>query len=139
MPVLRDQAAIRSILSADPGWSVYALGDLAPGFFEHTLWVQPTDRAPALALLFRGFSTPVLFAFGEAQAFAGTLDEIGDEPSLYLHVRPEIVPVLAGRYRIVELKDMLRMALIILGVSLIASFLPVRGVMRMKIMDAIWG
>lgn len=111
MPVLRDPAAIRSILSADPGWSVYALGDLAPGFFEHSLWVQPADGGPALALLFRGFSTPVLFAFGEAEAFAGTLDEIGDESALYLHVRPEIVPVLARRYRIVELKEMLRMVL----------------------------
>lgn len=111
MPVLRDSAAIRSILSADPGWSVYALGDLAPGFFEHSFWVQPAEGAPALALLFRGFSTPVLFVFGEAEAFAGTLDEIDGERALYLHVRPEIVPVLARRYRIVELKDMLRMVL----------------------------
>lgn len=90
---------------------MYALGDLAPGFFEHSLWVQPAEGGPALALLFRGFSTPVLFVFGSAQAFAGAVDEIAGEPALYLHVRPEIVPVLAGRYRIVELKEMLRMVL----------------------------
>jgi ribosomal protein S18 acetylase RimI-like enzyme len=111
MPVLRDRAAIRSTLSADREWSVYALGDLAPGFFEHSLWVQPADGAPALALLFRGFSTPVLFVLGSPEAFTGTLDEIAGEPALYLHVRPEIVPVLARRYRIVELKEMLRMVL----------------------------
>jgi putative ABC transport system permease protein len=42
-------------------------------------------------------------------------------------------------YLPIGLKDMLRMAAIVLGVSLLASFLPVRSVMRMKIMDAIWG
>jgi hypothetical protein len=31
------------------------------------------------------------------------------------------------------------MTAIVLSVSLVASFLPVRGMMRMKIMDAIWG
>jgi putative ABC transport system permease protein len=35
--------------------------------------------------------------------------------------------------------DIIRMTVIVLCVSLVASFLPVRGVMRMKIMDAIWG
>jgi len=42
-------------------------------------------------------------------------------------------------YLVSELPDLARMAVIVLGVSLVASFLPVRGVMRMKIMDAIWG
>jgi putative ABC transport system permease protein len=42
-------------------------------------------------------------------------------------------------YLVIGLQDTLRMTLIVLGVSLLASFLPVRGVMRMKIMDAIWG
>lgn len=111
MPPLRDPAAIRSILSTDPAWSVYALGDLAPGFFEHCMWFQPPDGAPALAMLFSGFSTPVLFTIGEPSAIASMLDEIQGEPALYLQVRPEIVPVLATRYRIVELKEMLRMVL----------------------------
>jgi hypothetical protein len=111
MPALRDPAAIRSILSTDPAWSVYALGDLAPAFFEHCLWFQPPDGAPALALLFSGFSTPVLFTIGGATAVAAMLEEIEGQPALYLHVRPEIVPVLAARYRIVELKEMLRMVL----------------------------
>ena len=37
------------------------------------------------------------------------------------------------------LPDLTRMALTLLGVSLVASFLPVRGATRMRIMDAIWG
>ena len=35
--------------------------------------------------------------------------------------------------------DILRMTVMVLSVSLVASFLPVHGIMRMKIMDAIWG
>jgi putative ABC transport system permease protein len=35
--------------------------------------------------------------------------------------------------------DLMRMFAIVLSVSLVASYLPVRGVMKMKIMDAIWG
>jgi len=35
--------------------------------------------------------------------------------------------------------DFLHMGVVVLGVSLVASFLPVRLMMRMKIMDAIWG
>lgn len=42
-------------------------------------------------------------------------------------------------YLSIGLMDISRMAIIVLCVSIIASFLPVRGVMRMKIMDAIWG
>jgi ribosomal protein S18 acetylase RimI-like enzyme len=94
---------------------VCALGDLAPGFFEHSEWFQPPDGTPALVLLYRGFSTPVLFAIGEPAAVASMLDEIRCEPALYLHVRSEIVPLLATHFRIVELKEMLRMVLDPLG------------------------
>jgi hypothetical protein len=38
MPEIRDRASIRSLLRADPNWSVYALGDLAPGYFEDCEW-----------------------------------------------------------------------------------------------------
>ena len=42
-------------------------------------------------------------------------------------------------YLVIGLPDILRMTAIMLSVSLVASYLPVRGIMRMKIMDAIWG
>jgi ABC-type antimicrobial peptide transport system permease subunit len=42
-------------------------------------------------------------------------------------------------YLVIGLPDIFMMIGIVLGVSLLASFLPVRGMMRMKIMDAIWG
>lgn len=111
MSALRDPAVIRSILLTDPAWSVYALGDLAPGFFERCEWFQPAGGAPALALLYRGFATPVLFAIGEPSALAPLLDELTGEPALYLQLRPEIVPLVAERFQLIERKEMLRMVL----------------------------
>ena len=111
MPVLCDRAAIRAILHADREWSVYALGDLAPGFFEHCSWFGREGNDPAVVLLFGAFRPPVIFALGKPGAVATILEEVDPEPTLYLHVRPEIVPVLEDRYRIVELKTMWRMIL----------------------------
>jgi ribosomal protein S18 acetylase RimI-like enzyme len=111
MPALRDPAAIRSILLADPAWSVYALGDLAPGLFERCEWFQPATGVPALALVYRGFSTSVLFAIGEPSALVPALDELSAEPVLYLQVRPEIMPLIEARFQLIERKEMLRMVL----------------------------
>lgn len=111
MPAIRDPAAIRAILLSDPAWSVYALGDLARGFFEHCSWYVSSNTPPALALLYRGFTPPVLFGIGDPASIAGLLDELADEAAFYLQVRPEIVPVLSTRYRLTGLKPMWRMLL----------------------------
>lgn len=42
-------------------------------------------------------------------------------------------------YIVIESSYMVRIALILLAVSLVAAFIPVRRVMRVKILDAIWG
>lgn len=110
MPAVCDRAAIRAILASDPVWSVYALGDLAEGFFEHCTWYAPADGEPAIAMLFGGFGTPVLFAAGDPAAVAPLLDEVA-APEVYLHVQPEVVPAIEARFRITELKQMWRMAL----------------------------
>jgi ribosomal protein S18 acetylase RimI-like enzyme len=111
MPTLHDRAAIRAILATDRPWSLYALGDLAPGLFEHCSWFQTETAPPALALLFRGFDVPILFTLGSPGGIATLLSEFGAEPALYLHVRPEIVPVIETCYRIPEKKRMWRMLL----------------------------
>ena len=41
MPRLTDTDAIRAILHRDPGWCVYALGDLSPAWFRKTEWFTP--------------------------------------------------------------------------------------------------
>ena len=98
MPAISDSSAIRRILSTDPVWSAYALGDLAPGLFEACVW-RAAPREPALTLVYRGFVPPVLFAMGEPEAVDSLLAETTPEPSLFLHVRPEMLPILERRYR----------------------------------------
>lgn len=109
MPALFDAAAIRTILHSDPAWSVYALGDLQPGFFEQCAWYTVHAEAPTLILIYRGCSPPILFAMGDPGAVAAILEESGSEPVLSLQVRPGIIPVLSGRFRITASKAMWRM------------------------------
>jgi ribosomal protein S18 acetylase RimI-like enzyme len=59
MPRLTDKNEIRSLLHQDPGWSVYALGDLAPSMFPKTQWF-----APGLTLVVQDYGTAILFAMG---------------------------------------------------------------------------
>jgi ribosomal protein S18 acetylase RimI-like enzyme len=59
MPRLTDKNEIRTLLRRDPGWSVYALGDLAPPMFPKTSWF-----APDLTLVVRDYGTAILFAMG---------------------------------------------------------------------------
>jgi len=111
MPALHDIPAIRSLLEADRAWAAYPLGDLAPGFIEHCSWFQPRAGSGSLALLYRAVKPPVLFTQGDPDSLGAILDEFSTEPAVYLRVRPEILPALATRYRIVELRRMWRMVL----------------------------
>jgi GNAT superfamily N-acetyltransferase len=111
MPSLSDPSSIRRLLETDRTWSVYALGDLSPQLFPHCAWFCLPEGEPALALLCQAFATPVLFTLGEAPLVQRLLDEIGRPSALYLHVRPEIVPLLAARYQVTHEKSMWRMVL----------------------------
>jgi ribosomal protein S18 acetylase RimI-like enzyme len=111
MPATHDIPAIRTLLEADRAWAAYPLGDLAPGFIERCSWFRPQGDSGALALLYRAFEPPVLFTQGHPEPLSTILDEFCTEPAVYLHVRPEILPILATRYRIVELRPMWRMVL----------------------------
>jgi predicted GNAT family acetyltransferase len=111
VPEITDVAQIRAILRSDPVWSVYALGDLAPGYFERCSWYIPRNGDRALALIYRGFTPPILFTLGDAHAMSMMLDEIGAEASYSLHVQPAVLPVLNKKYRISEEKAVLRMVI----------------------------
>jgi GNAT superfamily N-acetyltransferase len=104
-----DRDRIREILSRDGAWSLYALGDLAPGYFERCSWFL--NDSEALILLYRGSAPPVLFATGSPASVARLLPKVRGERAFYLHVRPEIVELLAADYEIQELKHMWRMTL----------------------------
>jgi GNAT superfamily N-acetyltransferase len=110
-PALSDLAVVRGILQADPIWSVYALGDLAPDFSGKCSWYWTPGEEPALVLIYRGFSPPIFFATGKPDALEPLLNEIAAEPVLSLHVRPEVLRMVAAHYRIREEKSVWRMAI----------------------------
>ncbi len=111
MPRLTRQADIRRLLETDRPWAIYALGDLTPGFFEHSEWVAAPEAAPALALLYRAFATPVLFTLGEPVLVKPVLEELGPQTEMYLSIRPEILPLVKERHRVKPEQPMWRMAL----------------------------
>ena len=111
MPLLHSAAHIRAALSADRAWCLYALGDLAPGFFEHTSWHATDDSPGAILMLYRAFGPPVLFALGAPALVAGLLDELVDETELYLSVRPDVMPLIHARFKVADETPMWRMTL----------------------------
>jgi GNAT superfamily N-acetyltransferase len=109
MPPIADPNRIRALLDTDRPWSVYALGDLCAALFPQTTWFHAPG--PALALLYHGFHTPVLFTLGEPTALRAVLAEVAGTTEMYLHVRPEVVPLLEETYRVSGRKEMARMIL----------------------------
>ena len=107
MPRLTDRASIRRLLAAEPAWSLYALGDLASGYFEHCEWHA---TGTALILVYRAVTPPVLFAGGDGAGAAELVAEIS-EPTVYFHMKTEAVDAVGWRYRDVHLKAMVRMIL----------------------------
>ena len=95
-----DVATIRAVLETDRAWSIYAVGDLAPGFYEHSEWHCAPGPEPALVLLYKAFEIPLLFALGSAASVSGLLDEIAVERALYLSIRPDSLPLIEARYRV---------------------------------------
>jgi len=110
MPRLRDIPQIRSILSTDRAWAVYALGDLAPGFFEHTDWFGVEDGA-ALLMLYRAFGTPLLFTLGSPERVDSLLDGLPGESDFYLSIRPDVLPLIRARFQVADETAMWRMVL----------------------------
>src|SRR5690349_4193085 len=99
MPVVSDLSEIRTLLESDRNWAVYALGDLQPGFADHCTWLLNAHRT-ALALLYCGFGTPVLFTLGAPDHVRAIIEEVDLPSKLYLQVRHDILPVLQTEYRV---------------------------------------
>lgn len=111
MSRLTDRNLIRSLLHTDRLWAAYALGDLAPGFFEHAAWYTLEDDPTALALVLDLFERPVLFLMGPPVSVCLLLDEIGTLPRVFFLARPETLPVFQERYEIEKVETMWRMSL----------------------------
>jgi ribosomal protein S18 acetylase RimI-like enzyme len=110
MPSETDRSALRARLVVDRGWAVYALGDLSPDHFLRTTW-HVAPEGDALLMLYGAFETPVLYAQGRPEDVAPLLDEITHRKSLYLSIRPEILPLIEARYTVSHITPMWRMVL----------------------------
>src|SRR5262245_11664945 len=99
VPQVSDPAVIRALLETDRTWSAYPLGDLRPDHFRHCRWLRSLGDRPALLMLYRGFTPPVLFALGPSVAVEPLLEELA-EPAFFLHVRPEVAALVRQRYRV---------------------------------------
>jgi GNAT superfamily N-acetyltransferase len=102
---------ICEILNHDRAWSLYALGDLAPEELRHCEWRFTSHDPPAVTLFYRAFDPPVFFAIGSAVVVERLLDEAPLPPTVYVHIRPEILSLVSERYQRVMTKMMQRMIL----------------------------
>jgi ribosomal protein S18 acetylase RimI-like enzyme len=109
MPRCSDPQRLRTVLTTDPAWALYLLGDLEPARFSRGEWWCNDE---AVALLYRGFDRPVLLACGPPEAVEPLFEAMPPEPLVYLHLLPEVVALVERRYAVPEPKPMLRMALV---------------------------
>jgi GNAT superfamily N-acetyltransferase len=110
MSIQPDRTQIRALLSRDRSWALYALGDLADGFYEHTTW-QASPDGEGLLLLYAAFETPVLFAAGAPRALAPLIDGLNPQVQCYLSIRPDVLPLIKAGYAVSHETPMWRMVL----------------------------
>jgi len=101
MPHLSDRDEIRRVLRRDPGWCVYALGDLAPAMFPKTTWFTPD-----LTLVVRDYGTAILFAMG-AGSVREALDSV--EGQVHLQVQREALDAIRRHADVSSVQKMRRM------------------------------
>lgn len=111
MGQLTDRAEIRRRLERERPWTVYALGDLAPGYREHSEWYAAAGHPDALALIYRAGEWPILFTLGDAVGVRAVLSELPPELRLSLSLRPEHLPAVEDRWRVRHTNAMWRMLL----------------------------
>jgi ribosomal protein S18 acetylase RimI-like enzyme len=61
-------------LNLERHWSIYALGDLDPRRVSHSTWYGGQDQS--VALVYREFDTPILFASGSTQALEDAMSHL---------------------------------------------------------------
>lgn len=105
MPLLSDRDEICRRLRQDPGWAVYALGDLGPELWPKTTWHADREQ---IALVLRAFSFPILWASGDLEEL---VSEVVTEARYSVQVRPSSLPALSRYYQTEGLKRMWRMTL----------------------------
>ena len=105
---LTDRVEIRTLLERERIWAAYALGDLDDGLFAQCEWYA---SGQALAMIFKGLPFFPLYSQGEPEGVDAILRCGITLSSVFLHQRPEHVPIVEKYYRLSELHPMWRMSL----------------------------
>jgi ribosomal protein S18 acetylase RimI-like enzyme len=95
---------IRTLLHQDPYWSVYALGDLDARRAHHCDWFTSGD---SVALLYREFGSPILWAAGDPTV----LDTVPDVEGCHLQIPQSFLPAVQKRFPVEWSRLVDRMAL----------------------------
>ncbi len=99
------------MLSRDRGYAAYALGDLAPGFREHSRWYVAgrAGEPEALILLFDRLDPPALFCFGPGEGVAALMNRAPLPDRVYFTGRSEHAVAVEHRLRFEGQTPMWRM------------------------------
>ena len=109
---LLDKQQILPLLESDRLYAAYAIGDLADGMFELCEWaVAENGRgACALAMIYNGLHTPVLFVMGAGVGIEALLSRAFRLPRAILTLRPEHSAAVSRLYRSSGMRSMWRMS-----------------------------
>lgn len=97
--------AVLDILQQDRVWSLYAICDLQPGYFEFCRWFA---RGRSIGMLFEGCEPPIFFALGAPDELLPAIDL---PLEFYLHVPDEFAARIARTYAVRRQRRAIRMAL----------------------------
>jgi ribosomal protein S18 acetylase RimI-like enzyme len=101
---MADVALIRTLLHEDRPWSLYALGDLDERRSKYCDWYV---RGRSVALVYREFDIPILFAAGAAAVLA----EVPEMDACLLHVPEMFRGALEERFELAAVSPTLRLSL----------------------------
>lgn len=95
---------VRALLHRDPWWSAYALGDLDPRRQQYCEWYV---RRASVALLYREFDAPILWAAGDP----AVLDDVPDVDACYLQIPEAFLGPVERRFTVEWIRPVHRMGL----------------------------
>jgi ribosomal protein S18 acetylase RimI-like enzyme len=122
-PPLSNDTGIRARLHQDPYWAVYALGDLDPRRAHHCDWFISGE---SIALLYREFDTPILWAAGQPEVMEALPPELD---ACLLQIPESFLPAVARRLTVESSRLVYRMSLAP------AAFMPYAGALQAELLD----
>jgi len=119
----RDRELLREFLEEDRLFAAYAICDLDEREFGRTRWgvALRSGQPTAVVLEYSGHSPQPVFAMGEPQGVDAILDDVIRPRVAYVSTRMELLPAVAGHYRVDPGPEMVRM------VVDRATFVPLSG------------